>query len=80
MKIGLYYSPAEWGGTKFDDEAAYDEHFLEPGEERVDLIGRFAEIGVARIVCFPTKLDPTVEAQARFAEDCVAAGIALHTS
>ena len=28
LKIGLYYSPAEWGGTRFGDEAAYDEHFL----------------------------------------------------
>jgi F420-dependent oxidoreductase-like protein len=55
----------------------YDEHVLEPGEERVDLIGRFAEIGVARIVCFPTKLDPSVESQARFAEDCLAAGVEL---
>jgi len=55
----------------------YDEHFLEPGEARVGLIGRYAEIGVARIVCFPTKLDPSVESQARFAEDCVAAGVEL---
>jgi len=28
MKIGLYYSPAEWGNDTFKDEAAYDEHFL----------------------------------------------------
>lgn len=55
----------------------YDEHFLEPGEARIDLIGRFAEIGADRIVCFPTKLDPSVEAQARFAEDCTAAGVEL---
>jgi F420-dependent oxidoreductase-like protein len=55
----------------------YDEHFLEAGEARVDLIGRYAEIGVSRIVCFPTKLDPSVEAQESFAEDCVAAGIEL---
>lgn len=55
----------------------YDEDFTEPGEARVDLIGRYAEIGVSRIVCFPTKLDPTVETQARFAADCEAAGIEL---
>jgi F420-dependent oxidoreductase-like protein len=57
----------------------YDEHFLEPGDARVDLIGRYADIGLDRIVCFPTKLEPTVEAQAGFAEDCVAAGIELGT-
>ena len=57
----------------------YDEDFLEPGEARVDLIGRYAGIGVDRIVCFPTKRDPSFEAQARFAEDCVAAGVRLHT-
>jgi alpha-L-fucosidase len=28
MKIGYYYSPAEWGNPKFKDAAAYDEHFL----------------------------------------------------
>jgi F420-dependent oxidoreductase-like protein len=57
----------------------YDEDFLEPGEARVDLIGRYAGIGVDRIVCFPTKRDPSVEAQTRFAEDCVAAGVRLRT-
>ena len=55
----------------------YDEHFLEPGQARVDLIGRYKEIGCDRIVVFPTKLAPTVETQASFAEDCVAAGVAL---
>jgi alpha-L-fucosidase len=28
LKVGLYYSPAEWGNPEFDDEAAYDRHFL----------------------------------------------------
>ena len=28
MKVGLYYSPAEWGSAKFKDEKAYDEHFI----------------------------------------------------
>jgi len=28
IKVGLYYSPAEWGTAKFQDEKAYDEHFL----------------------------------------------------
>ena len=37
----------------------------------------FAEIGLDRIVCFPTRWSPTLEAQAAFAEDCRAAGFAL---
>lgn len=28
MKVGLYYSPAEWGNPGFADEKAYDEHFI----------------------------------------------------
>ena len=55
----------------------YDEHFTEQGETRVDLIGRYQAIGVSRIVCFPTKFNPSVEVQARFAEDCIAAGVEL---
>ncbi len=47
-----------------------DEDFRDAGSARVDLIARFAEIGLDRIVCFPTKYDPTLEAQAVFAEDC----------
>ena len=54
-----------------------DEDFIDAGAERVDRIRRFAEIGVDRIVCFPTKEDPTIETQTRFAEDCLAAGVAL---
>ena len=29
------------------------------------------------IVCFPSRWDPTVDAQAAFADDCRAAGLAL---
>ena len=54
-----------------------DEDFLQPGPDRVELIRRFADVGVDRLVCFPTKDDPTTEAQTRFAEDCLAAGIDL---
>ena len=57
-----------------------DEDVLEPGPARVDLIKAYAEVGLDRIVCFPTKREPTAEAQERFAEDCVAAGIALGAS
>jgi alkanesulfonate monooxygenase SsuD/methylene tetrahydromethanopterin reductase-like flavin-dependent oxidoreductase (luciferase family) len=54
-----------------------DEDYLEAGQARVDLIGAWAETGVDRIVCFPTKRDPSLEAQAAFAEDVKAAGVAL---
>jgi F420-dependent oxidoreductase-like protein len=55
----------------------YDDDFRHPGPQRVELIGRFAEIGVDRIVCFPTRYDPTAAAQHAFAEDCIAAGVEL---
>ena len=55
----------------------YDDDFLEAGSDRVDLIRRFAETGVDRIVCFPTKKVPTIETQAAFAADCEAAGVEL---
>jgi hypothetical protein len=54
-----------------------DEDFLEPGQRRVDRIAALAAVGLDRIICFPTKLDPTEAAQERFAEDCVAAGASL---
>ena len=29
MKVGLYYSPAQWGGTvRFEDDRAYDDYFI----------------------------------------------------
>ena len=55
----------------------YDDHYLTPGQERIGRIAAYAEAGVDRIVCFPTKRDPSVEAQASFAEDCKAAGVTL---
>jgi F420-dependent oxidoreductase-like protein len=54
-----------------------DEDYVDAGQARVDLIGAWAETGIDRIVCFPTKHDPSLEAQASFAEDVEAAGIAL---
>ena len=54
-----------------------DEEMREAGQERVDLLGRFAAIGLDRIICFPTRWSPTAEAQAAFAEDCIAAGLTL---
>jgi hypothetical protein len=43
----------------------------------VDLLGRLAETGLSRVVCFPTRWSPTLEAQAALADDCRAAGISL---
>ena len=54
-----------------------DEDMREPGQARVDLIAGFAEIGLDRIVSFPTRWSPTTDAQAAFAEDCRAAGVTL---
>jgi F420-dependent oxidoreductase-like protein len=56
---------------------ARDENMRHAGQERVDTIGGFAEIGLDRLVVFPTRWSPTVEAQAAFAEDCRAAGVAI---
>ena len=54
-----------------------DEIAREAGQRRVDAIGAYAQSGMARIVAFPTRWSPTVEAQASFAEDCRAAGVQL---
>jgi alpha-L-fucosidase len=43
LKIGLYYSPAEWGNETFKDEAAYDEHFLNQVSE---LLTNYGEIDI----------------------------------
>jgi len=56
---------------------ARDEEMREAGQARVDTLAGFAAIGLDRIVCFPTRWSPTTEAQAAFAEDCLAAGITL---
>ena len=57
-----------------------DEDMVNPGQERVDFIGRARELGLVRFVAFPTRWDPTRETQARFAEDCLAAGAELTTA
>jgi len=54
-----------------------DEDVREPGQARVDFLGRCAEAGLSRIVAFATRWEPTTETQARFAEDVRAAGIEL---
>jgi F420-dependent oxidoreductase-like protein len=57
-----------------------DEEMRDPGQARVDAIAAQAETGLDRIVCFPTRWSPTVEAQVSFAEDCRAAGVELAVS
>ena len=56
---------------------ARDEEMREAGQARIDTLARFAEVGLDRIVCFPTRWAPTTDAQASFAEDCRAAGLPL---
>ena len=54
-----------------------DQDVREPGAARVDLLGRLAAIGLDRVVCFPTRWNVELDAQASFAEDCAAAGLTL---
>ena len=54
-----------------------DERMRDAGQARVDRLGEINAVGLDRVVCFPTRWDPTADAQAAFAEDCRAAGIAL---
>ena len=56
---------------------ASDEEMRDGGQARVDALGEYRETGLDRIVCFPTRWDPTVDAQAAFAADCRAAGVEL---
>ena len=56
---------------------ARDEEMRDPGQARVDRLAGFAAIGLDRIVCFPTRWSPTIDAQAAFAVDCRAAGLTL---
>ena len=54
-----------------------DDEMRDAGQARVDALAGYVAIGLDRIVCFPTRWSPTVEAQAEFAEDCLTAGIPL---
>jgi F420-dependent oxidoreductase-like protein len=54
-----------------------DEEMREAGQARIDTLAGFASVGLDRIICFPTRWSPTAEAQAAFAEDCLAAGLTL---
>jgi F420-dependent oxidoreductase-like protein len=56
---------------------ARDQDFARPGAARVDRLEAFLATGLDRLICFPTRFDPSLESQAAFAEDCLAAGIEL---
>jgi F420-dependent oxidoreductase-like protein len=58
---------------------ARDEEMRDAGQGRVDLLARLQEIGLDRVVAFPTRWSPTAKAQAAFADDVRAAGIDLGT-
>lgn len=47
------------------------------GQERVDMLAAFAELGLDRLVCFPSRWDQSLDAQMSFAEDCRAAGLEM---
>lgn len=56
---------------------ARDDIMRDAGRERSDRIAAYAESGLDRLVAFPTRWSPTADAQASFAEDVLAAGVAL---
>jgi F420-dependent oxidoreductase-like protein len=57
-----------------------DPEVRDAGPKRIDTIARLAEVGLDRLVAFPTRWSPTAEAQAAFADDVRAAGIELGSS
>ncbi len=54
-----------------------DQEIKDPGEHRVDTLARLAEMGLDRLIAFPTRYGATKEVQTAFAEDVRAAGIEL---
>jgi F420-dependent oxidoreductase-like protein len=54
-----------------------DELMRDAGQARVDRLAAMQDIGLDRLVAFPTRWSPTLAAQAAFAEDCRTAGISL---
>jgi hypothetical protein len=55
-----------------------DQEVEEPGQRRVDTLGRLAAMGLDRLVAFPTRYGATRDVQDAFAEDCRAAGLLGH--
>jgi F420-dependent oxidoreductase-like protein len=54
-----------------------DERMRDAGDARIDRLAAMQEVGLDRLIAFPTRWSPTLEAQEAFAEDCRAAGISL---
>ena len=54
-----------------------DPDFRRAGQQRIDILAAYAELGLDRLVAFPTRWSPEPETQAAFAEDCLAAGLSL---
>jgi F420-dependent oxidoreductase-like protein len=54
-----------------------DEDVRVPGQARVDLLGTLQDLGLSRAVCFPGRWSTELDVQARFAEDCRAAGLEM---
>jgi F420-dependent oxidoreductase-like protein len=48
-----------------------------PGQATVDLLGALQDLGLSRAVCFPSRWSTELDVQARFAEDCRAAGVEM---
>ena len=56
---------------------APDRLFRTAGEERVDMVGRYADLGLSRLIAFPSRWSVDLESQASFAADVIAAGLEL---
>ena len=54
-----------------------DADVQQAGQARVDFLGALRDLGLSRVVCFPTRYGPTTDVQAAFADDCRAAGLEL---
>lgn len=57
-----------------------DPEVRERGQQRVDLLGRLTDVGLDRLVAFPTRYGADAETQAAFADDCRSAGLLRGTS
>ncbi len=56
---------------------APDRLFGTAGEERVDMVGRYAGLGLSRLIAFPSRWSVDLESHASFAADVIAAGLEL---
>jgi hypothetical protein len=56
---------------------APDRLFGTAGEERVAMVGRYADLGLSRLIAFPSRWSVDLESQASFAADAIAAGLEL---